>query len=438
MSTAEQLFEEFKWIKKIFEARNQDKSTDFHLLAEDNLLPEISNTSYQSIFKETNEEDPYQRLLLALSLAATACPAIIDIFKNPSNDFALYLSPEGFALPTNETFLRMATGENYQHRISIQQAYTSSSNPMVSNHWLRLAEVDIKATESPLFKPLEPTSKLLKMLDLQNDSQEQQSMENEQEKFPAKLITTKLEWSDIVFNSKTSEKLNEAVSYHYHKDTLAQEMGFGKHMKKGIRIIFHGPSGTGKTLTATALGKKLGKPVYRVDVPNIVSKYIGETNKNLEQLFAMAEGKDWILFFDEGDALLGKRSSQQSDHKSSHYANQEIAYLLQRIEDFDGIIIIATNLKQNMDSAFMRRFELSIPFELPDYENRQKLWETYWPSRLQKSDDLDLTQIVKANKLSAASIINVLKRISLKCILSKNMIVHKELLESCIDEERYK
>ena len=128
-----------------------------------------------------------------------------------------------------------------------------------------------------------------------------------------------------------------------------------KRVKPGYRALFHGPPGTGKTLTATLLGKHTGRPVFRIDLSRVVSKYIGETEKNLSRLFDKAEHKDWILFFDEADALFGKRTEIRDAHDK--YANQEVAYLLQRIESYAGLVILATNQRGNIDEAFLRRFQ---------------------------------------------------------------------------------
>src|SRR5204863_2251929 len=141
-----------------------------------------------------------------------------------------------------------------------------------------------------------------------------------------------------------------------------------------------GPPGTGKTLTAGLLGKEFNKDVYRVDLSQIVSKYIGETEKNLSKIFDRAEHKDWILFFDEADALFGKRTNVQSSHDK--YANQEVSYLLQRVEDYAGLLILSSNFKNNLDDAFIRRFHEVVHFPLPDARQRLILWEKSLPSSL--------------------------------------------------------
>src|SRR5206468_6990848 len=155
----------------------------------------------------------------------------------------------------------------------------------------------------------------------------------------------------------------ELESWLLYNEQLVNEWKMEDRLKKGYRTLFYGPTGTGKTFTAGLLGKQVKKDVYKIDLSMVVSKYIGETEKNLELLFARAEDKGWILFFDEADALFGKRTSVKDAHDK--YANQEVSYLLQRIEDYNGLVILATNMKSNIDPAFIRRFNSIIHFSPP-------------------------------------------------------------------------
>ena len=148
---------------------------------------------------------------------------------------------------------------------------------------------------------------------------------------------------------------------------LSARLGMRNKLKKGFRTLFCGPPGTGKTFTAGLIGTCTGKPVYRIDLSMVVSKYIGDTEKNLEQLFARAEDKGWILFFDEADAIFGKRTSVRDAHDK--YANQEVSYLLQRIEDYNGLVILATNMKYNIDPGFIRRFSSILDSRSPTRPN---------------------------------------------------------------------
>jgi AAA+ superfamily predicted ATPase len=172
----------------------------------------------------------------------------------------------------------------------------------------------------------------------------------------------------------------------------------------GITALFAGPSGTGKTLAAEVIARELGYDLFRIDLSAIVSKYIGETEKNLDRVFAAAEHANAVLFFDEADALFGKRSEVKDAH--DRYANIEIAYLLQKMEQFDGLAILATNLKQNLDEAFARRLTFSVNFAFPEAAERRRLWDALWPPRAPRGDDVDLAWFAQEYRLSGGNIRN--------------------------------
>jgi SpoVK/Ycf46/Vps4 family AAA+-type ATPase len=206
-----------------------------------------------------------------------------------------------------------------------------------------------------------------------------------------------------------------------------------KKIKGGYRALFYGPPGTGKTLTASLLGKEFGKDVYRIDLSQIVSKYIGETEKNLEKIFIKAEHKDWILFFDEADALFGKRSNVQSAHDK--YANQEVSYLLQRVEDFPGLIILASNYKTNIDNAFVRRFNAIIHFPMPGHQERFELWNNSKPLQAAFENDTDIWNIAVKYELSGSAIMNIIHYASLQALNKKTNILSRETLLEGIKRE---
>jgi SpoVK/Ycf46/Vps4 family AAA+-type ATPase len=190
--------------------------------------------------------------------------------------------------------------------------------------------------------------------------------------------------------------------------------GMRGKIKPGYRALFYGPPGTGKTLTATLLGKYTGRKVFCVDLSTVVSKYIGETEKNLANLFDKARSKQWILFFDEADALFGKRTNVKDAH--DRYANQEVSYLLQRVEEFDGLVILASNFKANMDEAFLRRFNAIIRFPFPDEAERVAIWRTSLPAQAQFEDGLDLPALLGKFELAGGGIINVVQHACLATI----------------------
>jgi SpoVK/Ycf46/Vps4 family AAA+-type ATPase len=175
-------------------------------------------------------------------------------------------------------------------------------------------------------------------------------------------VTTDRSWDDLALPEDIVKQV-EQIKAWLRQSSLISHTGTEKKLTQGYRSLFYGPQGSGKKLTAALIGKEFDKPVYKIDLSNLVSKYIGETEKNLEILFDRAEGKEWILFFDEADALFGERTGVKDAH--DRYSNQEVSYLLQRIEDYNGLVILATNMKSNIDEAFIRRFNLVIRFPLP-------------------------------------------------------------------------
>jgi|KBSMisStandDraft_5_1062788.scaffolds.fasta_scaffold03307_3 hypothetical protein len=246
--------------------------------------------------------------------------------------------------------------------------------------------------------------------------------------FPAKHITTKMEWSDLVLNAKTMQQIHDIKIWLDYNDALMQDWGMVRKIKPGYRALFHGPPGTGKTLTATLLGKQFNKDVFRIDLSQVVSKYIGETEKNLEKVFARADRKDWILFFDEADALFGKRSNVQNAHDK--YANQETSYLLQRVEDFPGLIILASNFKSNIDQAFIRRFNTIIQFPIPTPLERLEIWKSSIPTKAALAPDVDLATIAHRYELSGSSIISVIHFASLQTLhRNSKTILRSDLVE---------
>ncbi len=232
--------------------------------------------------------------------------------------------------------------------------------------------------------------------------------------FPAQFIETQLEWKDLILSTKTRSQINELEIWLKHHQTLMDEWKMAAHVKPGYKVLFYGPSGTGKTLTATLLGKYTQKDVYRIDLSLIVSKFIGETEKNLSNLFDQAADKDWILFFDEADALFGKRTQVQSSN--DRYANQEVSYLLQRLEMYPGLVILASNFKSNIDDAFTRRFNNLIPFFIPKPNERLKLWNNTLPPNLRLAKDVDMAKISSRYELTGANIVNVVQYCALQMI----------------------
>lgn len=246
--------------------------------------------------------------------------------------------------------------------------------------------------------------------------------------FPAKHITTNMGWEDVVLHPQTLNQINDIAIWLEHNQILLNDANLGRKVKPGFRSLFYGPPGTGKTLTAALLGKQFQKEVYRVDLSQVVSKYIGETEKNLENIFRKAESKNWILFFDEADALFGKRTNVQNSHDK--YANQEVSYLLQRVEDFAGLLILASNFKNNLDEAFVRRFHSIIHFPIPNSNERLILWKKSMPAALPLDADVNLEELAKKYDMTGASILGAVQCSALQVFARKgSAILQSDLLD---------
>ncbi|MCB0099284.1 MAG: ATP-binding protein, partial [Caldilineaceae bacterium] len=197
---------------------------------------------------------------------------------------------------------------------------------------------------------------------------------------------------------------------------------------RGIAALFSGPSGTGKTMAAAIVARELGLDLYRVDLSQIVSKYIGETEKNLSRVFDGAQRGGWILFFDEADALFGRRSATKDAH--DRYANIEVSYLLQRMESFDGMTILATNLRANLDEAFTRRFDTILDFPFPEEAERLRIWQTLLPTKVPHAADLDLERLARTFKIAGGNIRNIIVDATYRAAADGRVITMPHLLQS--------
>ncbi len=222
----------------------------------------------------------------------------------------------------------------------------------------------------------------------------------------ATLIKPRYTFGDIVLPSDRLRQLREVRNAVEYRSLVHDEWGFGAKLSlgKGFSVLFTGPSGTGKTMAAEILAKELGLDLYKIDLSAVVSKYIGETEKNLSRIFAEAETSNAILFFDEADALFGKRSEVRDSH--DRYANIEINYLLQRIEEYEGMVILASNLRKNMDEAFVRRIHATVEFPFPGTDDRLRIWQGVWPQQMPR-ENLDLDFMAKRFEMTGGNIRNI-------------------------------
>lgn len=240
-------------------------------------------------------------------------------------------------------------------------------------------------------------------------------------------IQAQYQWEDLVlpvFQKKMLQDACDQVMYHhqvYHLWKFEEKIAYGK----GVSMIFYGPPGTGKTMAAQVMANRLGMELYKVDMASIMSKYIGESEKKLGNIFRQAAKSQSILFFDEADALFGKRTEQRDSNDK--YANASTAYLLQKIEEYEGVMILATNLLQNFDNAFLRRFKYVIEFPFTDTERRQKIWERVFPSEVPK-EALDVQFLAEEYKFSGSQIKNVAVAAAFLAAAKKEQVTMKHVL----------
>lgn len=377
-----------------------------------------------------------EKVALMLSLMPHLYPQSLDIFfvgnKNfdrPYTEFGGWkgVSHGGF-LPTGETAAFMLAGDDSERRSTVVGLFGK-------NHWLytrNLLRLEGQGDGEPFLSgQLRPSDELLSKVLHGTDYKPDYSMG-----FPAKRVVTSLEWEDLVIDYQVECQLEEINTWIINHRTIMEEWGLSRILKAGYRSLFYGPPGTGKTLAATLLGKRNGMDVYRVDLSMIVSKYIGETEKNLARIFDLAENRDWILFFDEADALFGKRTSAQTSN--DRHANQEVAYLLQRIEDFPGTVLLATNLRTNIDEAFARRFQSMIYFPMPDEYTRRALWNKMLPQAWTPQGRDALIEQAAAVELAGGSITNVIRSCALRMMTVGESVLNDTVLKEALFKEKQK
>jgi hypothetical protein len=357
-------------------------------------------------------------LALALLLAVQLRPAALDPLQliNPALERRFTegggVMREGVFEPTGDTLALLADGGQLAGRLAVVRLLAEQGLPR------RLGVLGPLEGESPLKAPLRLSGPWLEWLvgagprPDENGAVANAGAAGQGSGLLTQRLDTQMAWSDLVLHAGTLRQLEAFEQHLRHDATLRQEWGMARRLRPGYRALFHGPPGTGKTLTAALLGQRLGLEARRVDLSRVVSKYIGETEKQLAAVLDRAERRQWLLLFDEADALFGKRGETRDAH--DRYANQEVAYLLQRLETFAGVVILATNLPANLDGAFLRRFESVVYFPLPGPEQRLRLWREAFSPRARL--EVDLEAIAERHELSGGLILNVVRQVSLETI----------------------
>jgi len=436
-SLAQVLEDEVAWFEKVANASltNYFANENNRFSIDDHPPPHHSwkTSPYAKLIKDYNL-DLAARLVLVLSIIPYIKPQSLDVFlitnqslNTPFLEFGGEKNANGAGfIPTLETACFVLGGQDLNAKCTFLRTFDA-------DHVLYKKGILTLDNEQGFYlhQKLLVTQEYLGLF-----TTGKRALPQYNSKFPAKPISTQSEWEDLILNDHVMDDLNEIKDWLLHSETILESWNLKKELKAGYRVLFFGSPGTGKTFAATLLGKETQRPVFRVDLSLVVSKYIGETEKNLGQLFDEAENKDWILFFDEADALFGKRT--QTKGANDRYANQEVAYLLQRIEDFSGLVILATNIQTNIDEAFSRRFQSMVHFPKPDKKQRKLLWERLFSSSFELDRDVVFDDLAGAYELSAGEMVNVLRYCALAAAKrNRKWITHKDILKG-IQREYHK
>ncbi len=427
---------ELSWLSEVITARLTHffDGTDTHFIAPP--PPDLPESAVLTRLVSDAPLDASDRLVLALALAPQIGPAALDPFfvKNSAIDrvfseFGAARADGAGFVPSAVTALFLLGGADTAARIEAMAIF-APDHPLRQQAGLTIGRAGDPAQTGhdavmagPLILPPHRVLTLCAGCPPRPDFSPQ---------FPAKRLETALDWQDLVLPSGLKHGIEHIIAWYEHRSLIRDGWGLGRRVGPGFKALFHGPPGTGKTLTAAMLGKRTGLDVYRIDLSMVVSKYIGETEKNLSHVFDMAEENDWILFFDEADALFGTRTATTSSN--DRYANQEVSYLLQRIEDCPGLVILATNLRNNIDDAFFRRFQMSMGFTRPDASLRRKLWQNII-ERVPLSEDVDIDAFAEEHELSGGAITNVVHHATISALRRGVKVVGAHDLQQAIAVE---
>lgn len=399
--------QELEWFSKVLDTRMQRYFEDREFDLSEIPPPDIPMEA--GTYKElvlAHGMSPEERIILIMALVPHLNPQLFDRFyiqnKSISRNFSEFGGQDstqhrGF-IPTGETVCFVLAGKDLRKRVRLLNIFKDdhffrkdnilslSHNGVAETFWSGKLSISDEClsiiTTGEAFEPTYSSS------------------------FPATKITTHQTMDDLVLSPQVLDEVQHIRTWMSYQQEIRASETLSRRLRKGYRALFFGPPGTGKTLTVSILGNTHGRSVYRIDLSQVVSKYIGETEKNLSRIFDLAENKDWILFFDEAESLFSKRTDV-SDSKD-RFANQETSYLLQRVESFDGLIILATNLKPNIDRAFIRRFQSIVNFTLPQAREREVLWGNVLSS-FALGPDVDIPLLARNYEIAGGVINNAVQ-----------------------------
>ena len=427
-NNARHIGEDLQWldhlIRKRYESHHDRKNASLK-------IPSPPALKGSSVYKNVIDEFKFtaaERVVLLLALIPHVAPYFLDdvwVSISGSTESTRMRQSKTGTIPTIDLALFLLAGDELEKRFYYQQIFDQES--FMRRSGMLFMENETGSTPF-LQQPVQISVDYLHLLTDGKPYKPDFSIH-----FPAKRITTQLTWDDLVLNRKTQEQVQEIKSWINHGKTLLHDWGLGKRLSPGYKVLFYGPPGTGKTFTATLLAQDTGVDVYRIDLSMVVSKYIGETEKNLSRVFDTANNKNWILFFDEADALFGKRTELRDAH--DRYANQEVAFLLQKIEDHNGVVILSSNMRSNIDEAFTRRFQNTIYFPIPSSQERLRIWQNGFSDRSTLQKDVSLEKLAEKFEVSGGAIMNVIRYASLKALESRKNVIQVNDLVNGIARE---
>jgi hypothetical protein len=431
---------EITWFLQVCELRFksyfQDNQTDL-LLEPHCPVPDLirSETPYAKLVRQY-QMGFNERFILMLALMPHLKPHGLDLLLVHNSNLGRPFSEvggwrgkvHGGFLPTCETAVFLLAGENLELRLSLMDLFKEQ-------HYFSRQGI-LKFDHQGDGEPFLGSTLTVRQDQFQYLCSGEAYKPDFSSNFPAKLLETQLQWKDLILNPEVMDEIDNILTWLNDSKEILQEWDLSRKLKPGYRCLFYGPPGTGKTLTASLIGAEVKRSVYRIDLSMIVSKYIGETEKNLAHVFDQAENKQWILFFDEADALFGKRT--QTSSSNDRHANQEISYLLQRVEDFPGVVILATNLKANIDAAFSRRFQSEVYFAMPDSAQRLRLWDKLFPQKENLSSDVNLKKLADQYEIAGGALLNVARFAAIRAKREKRKFITQSDLISGLGRELMK
>lgn len=362
-------------------------------------------TNFQTLL----QEDPQHKAALAMVLNALSGRRDLTVIATET-----MWRPDG-QINNDVPLLTLAVpAPDYQQRQTLWNSHLNGNYNDVADEDIRLLSGRFRLRGGQIQKAVE-TAKNMSLFRLDSDgaitltdlNAASRWHSNQRLSTLAQKIQPSYGWDDIVLPADKKAQLAEICSYFSNMSLVYDDWGFQSKtsLGKGLNALFAGSSGTGKTMAADVMAGQLGLDVYKIDLSTIVSKYIGETEKNLDRIFREAHDSNAILFFDEADALFGKRSEVKDSH--DRYANIETSYLLQKMEEYQGIVILATNFRKNMDDAFVRRMHFVIEFPVPEEPDRLEIWRRVFPQQAPRQASLDIGFMAKQFKLAGGNIKNV-------------------------------